>query len=1083
MDEGAASLDLRRPVGSEEAPESGRAAAADVTDEAYLRRIVADAASIAERLNGGFEPIESDASATLGRQRLGRWRDKLTGSGPSAFERRLQWLGTSAEQAVPRLGEVRFTGPLPGWAEWLARTLDAMPGAPRGSDRSSPFSRLIAPFVDRAREAIASAFTPLFTATALDALLASLAVELGHIAAPIFYVDFCAARDGAATSPASTALHDAFVDRMLRGGMRELFRKFPVAARLLATTLGDFVDNSLALAVALTDDAAAIARCFSGGRPVGKVVALRTSLSDRHNRGRTVSLLTFENGLQLVHKPRDIAIERAWFELLAELNSEGAEFGLLQVLTRKERGWVEFARPQPCAEAADFERYYRRAGMLLGMLYALEASDCFFENIVARGAWPLLIDMETLMHPVVRALPDLSPADTIADDILFNSVFRAGFLPAWETGPAGDSVDISGLGAEPGQVTSYVQRVWRDVGTDAMALGQQPISVDARDHLPTLNGVPGRAADHVDAVIDGFTRIYRAIMARAPEWLGSDGFGRRFAGTEIRFMIHATRLYGLVLKRLGAPRHMRSGVERSIEMDVISRFYLESHKQDRFYPLLAAEIAALDRLDIPKFTVRADARSLRLPTGAVLDDIFGETAIERVERRIRSFSDADLRLQVQFIRASLGLASLIVRGEPEAVPDGDDEETAVAITPDEMIDEARAIGDELSARAILSADGSATWISAQLLPGANRHELRPLRLDLYSGLAGVAVFLAALFRVTGSDRDLALATLAPLRRYLSTADAAQMTHEGYTLGAATGAGSFVAALAWCAEWLDEPLLYDDAIGFCRKITPAWIRADTDHDVMAGSAGAILGLLCLYRRRPDPAVLAKAVACGDHLLARAEHARVGVTWRAPAGGHSLTGFSHGAAGIAAALDRLHAVTGAPRFGRLADQAIAWEDSLFDAREENWPDLRHGGADAPGGTSFMSTWCHGAPGIGLGRAIGLRTSADAGRRADFDMALRTTERHGIGDRDGLCCGVLGRAELLMVTAADVHDRQARARRWATQVLRRKRRTGAYRLTDKSGQAFFDPSFFQGLSGIGYQLLRIATPGRLPSVLGWE
>jgi lantibiotic modifying enzyme len=32
-------------------------------------------------------------------------------------------------------------------------------------------------------------------------------------------------------------------------------------------------------------------------------------------------------------------------------------------------------------------------------------------------------------------------------------------------------------------------------------------------------------------------------------------------------------------------------------------------------------------------------------------------------------------------------------------------------------------------------------------------------------------------------------------------------------------------------------------------------------------------------------------------------------------------------------------------------------------------------------------------------------------------------------------------------------------------------------------FEPGFFQGLSGIGYQLLRLAAPSRLPSVLAFE
>ena len=32
-------------------------------------------------------------------------------------------------------------------------------------------------------------------------------------------------------------------------------------------------------------------------------------------------------------------------------------------------------------------------------------------------------------------------------------------------------------------------------------------------------------------------------------------------------------------------------------------------------------------------------------------------------------------------------------------------------------------------------------------------------------------------------------------------------------------------------------------------------------------------------------------------------------------------------------------------------------------------------------------------------------------------------------------------------------------------------------------FDPGFFRGLSGIGYVLLRLAAPDRLPSIAGFE
>ena len=61
--------------------------------------------------------------------------------------------------------------------------------------------------------------------------------------------------------------------------------------------------------------------------------------------------------------------------------------------------------------------------------------------------------------------------------------------------------------------------------------------------------------------------------------------------------------------------------------------------------------------------------------------------------------------------------------------------------------------------------GGAAWIGASPLPDGNRSQLGVVGSDLYSGRAGVALFLAALYRVTGAaaSRDLSIEALRPLR--------------------------------------------------------------------------------------------------------------------------------------------------------------------------------------------------------------------------------------------------------------------------------------------------------------------------------
>jgi lantibiotic modifying enzyme len=84
------------------------------------------------------------------------------------------------------------------------------------------------------------------------------------------------------------------------------------------------------------------------------------------------------------------------------------------------------------------------------------------------------------------------------------------------------------------------------------------------------------------------------------------------------------------------------------------------------------------------------------------------------------------------------------------------------------------------------------------------------------------------------------------------------------------------------------------------------------------------------------------------------------------GETLTGFSHGAAGVAYALLKLFAVTQQEEFLGAACEGIGYERSVFIPDVRNWPDLRKLVQVQEGiPISYVSGWCHGATGIGLAR----------------------------------------------------------------------------------------------------------------------
>ena len=286
-----------------------------------------------------------------------------------------------------------------------------------------------------------------------------------------------------------------------------------------------------------------------------------------------------------------------------------------------------------------------------------------------------------------------------------------------------------------------------------------------------------------------------------------------------------------------------------------------------------------------------------------------------------------------------------------------------------------------------------------------------------------------------------------------------------------------------AGWLDEPGLLDDARRVCGLVNAASIAADRSFDVLKGAAGAILGLLALHRTAGDEAALAAAVACGRHLLqSRATDPDGNLGWHAhPGRTRHLTGISHGAAGIALALLRLYRSTGDADFRAAAEQALTYERKLFMPRSGNWPDLRF--RAFPDGADTTCQWCHGGSGIGLARVACLDLIDDDHIMGEIEAALSTTLAASPRPMDQLCCGNMGRIDFLLTAGVRLSRPElvACARNRATAIVGQATRRGQFAWD--AGDDRMNPGFFQGISGIGYQLLRLTSPETLPSILLWD
>jgi hypothetical protein len=155
-----------------------------VTSDEPLRTLAAGAATLWERLNGPYRPLDGPESEELAAARLERWRQKAAGGDQEVFRQRLSWLGTTPEQAVRALGHVRLEGPLPPWTAVFASAMAAASTASGAAAGPHPFGNVLSPFVQAGLARLSPAAPEAFSEAALAALADDLAQQLSHLAAP-----------------------------------------------------------------------------------------------------------------------------------------------------------------------------------------------------------------------------------------------------------------------------------------------------------------------------------------------------------------------------------------------------------------------------------------------------------------------------------------------------------------------------------------------------------------------------------------------------------------------------------------------------------------------------------------------------------------------------------------------------------------------------------------------------------------------------------------------------------------------------------------------------------------------------------
>ena len=129
-----------------------------------------------------------------------------------------------------------------------------------------------------------------------------------------------------------------------------------------------------------------------------------TASPGRFDRADFAGAVECEPSALLIYRPRSLAVDVHFQELLEWLNVRGANPSLptLQMLDRGDHGWVEVVAPVACESSEGATRLRERVGGLMAVLHVLEAVDVSSAHLVAHGEYPVLVDAEMLFQSRVR---------------------------------------------------------------------------------------------------------------------------------------------------------------------------------------------------------------------------------------------------------------------------------------------------------------------------------------------------------------------------------------------------------------------------------------------------------------------------------------------------------------------------------------------------------------------------------------------------------------------------------------------------------------------------------------------------------
>jgi type 2 lantibiotic biosynthesis protein LanM len=1069
--------------------------------ENELKKIEEESLFFYERI---FSKNISDEKKANADDIIKKWSQTLAKENITRLQRRFEWDDLSIDNIKKAIANKIIIKNSSPWTKTLNEVVESLETLKKTKvsylekDKKIPFEDFLKNFVEFASDKLNKKHDiSLLSKKALDAFKRSLLTKLSEITAQALnkeffidkYLEFgsdLSASDLSGSNQSamdlSTRAYDAFIENMIQNNALVFFKDYPVCARLLANTIDLWIENTCIFLKRLKSDLPEIQDTFFDGNKVSKISEITANISDSHDRGKAVFIITFDNLEKLVYKPKDMEVDVAYFEFCKWINknSNFLDYKILKVIPKKDYGWMEYVNHNVCQSSSEIKNYYQRTGNLLCLLKVLNGCDFHLENILASKDFPIPIDLETLLQPHSVEMDDTVQQK---DNPLSNSVISLLMLPFGDL-QANKGYDLSGITGEYSKSTKKMFQ-WKNVNTDAMIFAEDIMinkNPSISTNIPYLKDIMQTPQNYLNDISIGYEKAHNFFYENKAFLLSDKSPLKMFENCKLRFIMRPTMTYALALKNAMQSEYLHDGISFSIILDKLARPLLFYQNKPTIWPIIKDEQKAFYDLDIPKFVYSSSSTDVELMEGESFT-LYKYTGMEKLKKTIIGLNEKDLHLQLQLINLSLKAKYLKVNTKGK-----NKQKTGLKANNSKILSDvefkkiAKKIADDLVDNSITNEDLS-TWIQIDMDPINMDYNLQETDDYLYSGKTGIAIFLAAAGKIFKEKKyiDIALKAIAPVRDFMKLGSFKfHILNKG--IGLSSGISALIYSFVKISELTNDKTLLDDAVKLSALVDEDLLKKDSQLDLLGGAAGGVLALCNLYKVTKNKDVLEKAKLCAEHLLNNRSLSDTNhLVWNTI--DTHILGFSHGASGISYALFELYKYTQDKKHFDAAKIGIDFENANYCEKAKNWPDLRIFPELQKERKKkvFACQWCHGASGVALGRLGAIDVYDNDLIQRDILASIETTEKSSF-EFDHLCCGGFGKIETFIESYLKLNDANhlKTAKKFASYSIEKAKRDNGFTFFSDIPKDLPVYSFFRGTAGVGYQLLRLVHPKELPSIL---